>query len=768
MADNQYLSKSESKAATEGHIQTSPAGGSAEPKAGGIRNLFNRLGVLSTFLFFGSSAFAIICMGWFGFLWWGTAENSTWHSIVINDWAVRAISLPSSLFRIAIAVQTGTCLSMLAALALEKTYVPLPDLAAISTMRATSPSLTDTLLKFIYPLIAEFRNLGVLSIICLALFITFTSSLLGFSSTILLSDVVVQPIPSYNTRVTTPIDFKWDLGATPVYGFPQNFGGIVKYYYWQTNQQRAFAPFAEYSEPPQVVPGLVDTGFSIRAFPPFIESQDRVKLNQFSGKAVVWDSRVVCQKPQVSNAKFTNIGSAYRIDGTVQKTVDFDQIQESSPASTSFSCVVSADRTGISICQLSTSSSAYSGGLKSAFSKPENSIISGRAYMLLINPYDSTATKYLAEKQEWAQIGTVAGNSDKGTSGKVLASLCYAAMDAVDRDIEMFSSKLNQEPQFAILKPSILQSTSAGGDGTPTYTFSEEVMSRLIPGTKTIEARGLLKMTPPESGWAQDISNEVGSDGPWYKDSSNGGRIRWENFLVNALRLDSREIFEQSSGQQGGCTISFSDYFISSAPISQVDYLVTGKSWIGDLYRAIQDHADGNTAIALQGVFTAMASNAYYDFAPRFNRIEDENSLVTYFQNVSSPGGPYGTKRGGEWSSEQQGLLSGHFNGKVAVGYTIVAVFLGLQILVAFIILVRFMLETKVTRIGDPWQALAQVSSDYGDEISSIFALSRKTNTTRNAVAQELEDKHRERTRVGVEEVDGSVKLIHRGEDDHA
>ncbi|KAK6527458.1 hypothetical protein TWF694_004447 [Orbilia ellipsospora] len=153
-----------------------------------------------------------------------------------------------------------------------------------------------------------------------------------------------------------------------------------------------------------------------------------------------------------------------------------------------------------------------------------------------------------------------------------------------------------------------------------------------------------------------------------------------------------------------------------------------------------------------------MANNAYYDFLPKFNRFEAVE--VVTFQNVSSPGGPYGTKRGGDLSAEQQGLLSTHSNGRIPVGYTIVAVFLGLQIIIALIILIRFLRETAVTRIGDPWQAMAQVSSDDSDTgIKKVFALSRRTNVDRSAVAKELEAKNQDRMRVGVEGVNGTVRL---------
>ncbi|KAK6511429.1 hypothetical protein TWF481_000346 [Arthrobotrys musiformis] len=96
-------------------------------------SFINRLGSLVSVLFLSSSIFSIGCMGWFAFLWWGTADNYVWRTIVINDWAVRAISLPSSFFRMAVTLQASQCLSMLAALAIEKSIIPLPDVSLYPT-----------------------------------------------------------------------------------------------------------------------------------------------------------------------------------------------------------------------------------------------------------------------------------------------------------------------------------------------------------------------------------------------------------------------------------------------------------------------------------------------------------------------------------------------------------------------------------------------------------------------------------------------------------
>lgn len=63
--------------------------------------------------------------------------------------------------------------------------------------------------------------------------------------------------------------------------------------YWKTGPT-TFPAFAEYS---------MDTGTTIRAFIPFTGADDRSRLRKYKGKMVVWDARVVCQKPGISESE---------------------------------------------------------------------------------------------------------------------------------------------------------------------------------------------------------------------------------------------------------------------------------------------------------------------------------------------------------------------------------------------------------------------------------------------------------------------------------
>ncbi|KAK6544688.1 Mitochondrial outer membrane protein iml2 [Orbilia ellipsospora] len=760
-----------------------PLEGAVTPALNAPPTIWNRVGTLASLLFIGSSVFAITCMGWFAFLWWGTVGNSVWHSIVINDWAVRAISLPSSVFRIAISIQAGSCLSMLAALAIEKKIVPLPDLAAISMMRATAPGTTDTLLKLVYPLVHTapgIRDMATLSVASLTLLVLLTSSILGFTSTILLSDVAVQPIPSYATDITAEIDFPWknDTSTSGILGFeyPIARGNI----YWKSTGPIILPAFAEYfvATEAKPAPGAVDTGVTLRAFLPFSSSDERSRVQQYKGKAVVFDARVICQKPKITNFKFDNeFDSIMRfIRGNVQKTQPMDAIYDSEPASIPFFCGMN----GISICQLPNSRIGeigievekynfpalnYGGGLKSEFSTAARKTQLGGAYLVLNNtfwfPEDDDLEAFLKGNPEWGQIGTVSLPEIEGYSTVITGTLCYTPLDVVDRDVEI--TRLRNSPEVAFSNYETIVSINEA-DSTPiligTNSFQQS-LSQLLP-SENPEDRGVFTLKGPSSGWTLDETATPDSDGPWLSDGNLTDPTQLQ-FLVDALtlRYESPNRQVEDSLAYGNYSVALDESFADTEALyNTVPYITAGRDWQGDLFDAVMNHPNGNVALGLQAILTVIASNAYYDRLKQLTR--RENISLVAFQNVSSPGGPYGTRRGGKFALEQQGIFSARVKGQFPVGYAIVAIILGVQIVLATIILIRFLRETSLTRLGDPWQALAQVASEEIDGMHVILEVSKKMNSDRNAATKEIETLGVEDTRVGIEPYAGSAKLTQR------
>ncbi|EPS44714.1 hypothetical protein H072_1299 [Dactylellina haptotyla CBS 200.50] len=734
-------------------------------KGANTASLANRVGALSAVVFIGSTIFAAACMGWFAFLWWGTVDNSVWRQIVLNNWAIRAISLPSSFFRIAITVQAGLCLSMLAALAIEKAHIPLPSLATISIMRATNPSTTDMITKFIYPIIRSspsiIPELGVISIVSITALLVLTTSILGFTSTILLTDVVVQSIPSNEIQLSVPVDFTWHYDTrqdpeNPVApGF--TYSGSYSYYYWNSSPPSTLPAFAEYSQDPLAAPGVSDTGPTVRSFAPFSNGQQRSSLKRYKGKSLVWDARVICQKPIISN--YTTSSEPYRISGQVQNSVSLDIIKESTGEPLNFDIFLPQTEDyyyGRPILyqfeKYNVNSTAENGsGIRSQF-KLQNSTSPwyGNTYLIVNQTKVSSVGKdYLARNTEWGEIGRIeafnAFSSDEETI--IIGTLCYSPIDAVDRTIEYSTEKPQAEPPLFTYTPL---------NGSYEYTFSrptadlkymgdvyhfDAILPRLLPGSPGV----IFNMSLPESGWAGVGVNATGSDGPWAPPSELNNTASTQNFMIRSLDLFLN------------ATVFFGDGTFGEDGVQTV---ITSRTWMGDLYLQVKNHPRGGTARALQAVLTMIASTAYSEYLQKFDRFE--NATIVQFHNVSSPGGPYGTRRGSQQSSKEFSLLAGDTEARFPVGYVVIAVLLVVQTILAFLILIQFLRETSVTRIGDPWQALAQVSSE-GLEIESIFEMSRKVHADRSTIGKELEAEERNRMRVGIEPYGGSVRLTTAG-----
>ncbi|KAK6523221.1 hypothetical protein TWF694_006113 [Orbilia ellipsospora] len=629
-------------------------------------------------------------------------------------------------------------------------------------MRATPPGTTSAIFEFISPLVRNCpREPVILSVLSLASLIVITSTLLSFTSTILLSDIAVKPIPAGAVNMTVPLDFRWltDFGQTGVTtsGFHVN--------YWQSSPPVLLPAFAEYSTAPLVSSGIVDTGSTIRAFLPFTDSKDRTQFQSYKGKALLWDGRVICQKPKISNgiafvvdkSKYTGLEA---IKGTIENTIPFaDVVEEPSPPDSQFWCTLLNTVTQLSICELLIPSRYdsppgaptlnYFGGLKSEFRTADHKIRPGRAYLLLnFTGGTKPPQKYLEENTEWGEIPFVTSyeNTNIQPGQIILGSLCYTAMDAVDREVEIVNSQPMVESQFTTFTNLHLSN--------PTYNFDTKIISQLIPSntnptTMKPPQRGVLTLKKPSSGWAAPELNVDDSDGPWIYNLADVN-----SFPVNP---DSRhsltqqiELFQNSvvpAGIRGNQSVSFESYLTGFNTIF-------GFSWILDLYAAVQNDPRGNAALALQAVFTVLLSNVYYDTFSKFDKFA--NVSLVNFQNVSSPGGPFGQRRG---SGDPDSGFDDY-----PLGYTIVAAALLLHLLLTTIVFALFMRKTAWTRIGDSWQALAQVVSDGGfADVRHIIEHSLLTYSDRETVKQELKDVKKRRVQMGIVGLHDAVKLVRRG-----
>ena len=133
-----------------------------------------------------------------------------------------------------------------------------------------------------------------------------TTTFLQFSSTVLLSDLHLGTLPGLSANLTSTYDFvyKIDNGTTrqtPGLGFSLFFGSVsypiqLRTPTWLRNPP-AYPAFAEYTRSVEKPKGVDDTGMLIRAFLPFADAQSRETIRNYSGTAMVLDSRVSQSSP---------------------------------------------------------------------------------------------------------------------------------------------------------------------------------------------------------------------------------------------------------------------------------------------------------------------------------------------------------------------------------------------------------------------------------------------------------------------------------------
>lgn len=137
-------------------------------------------------------------IGYISFLWFTADENARWRRIALAGWLNKSIALASVILRTAVAVQAGIASSMLAAILLEGPGIRLPELAAISAMRASSAP-PHYLFGHLIPetMRAEHRPRRKWALLFVCALLSVTTLTLQFTSTILLTDVDIALITGY-------------------------------------------------------------------------------------------------------------------------------------------------------------------------------------------------------------------------------------------------------------------------------------------------------------------------------------------------------------------------------------------------------------------------------------------------------------------------------------------------------------------------------------------------------------------------------------------
>ncbi|KAI1813873.1 hypothetical protein GGS20DRAFT_449969 [Poronia punctata] len=277
------------------------------------------LGIAGVATIAGGSILLLPFIGFLLFLWGGRgrapggAQATTfWRTIMLNGWAIQSVTLSSHVLRAITASQAAVCVSLLAALLVERRRSPVSKIAKLSLLRGMSGSPLE-LLKTAFPL--ELRNIRKESVpeLVLTFILTLVSLAVQFSSTILLSDFGSAILIQFPTRTSHNVALSESTLNTTFFG---SYRALDQRYGWPTfGGQGAVVSWPNTN--------ISDTGVHKRAFLPY-EKDNRMKLRSFNGPTAVMSTRISCIPPKL-DATFSPIypDDTYAY-GSINGTISFD------------------------------------------------------------------------------------------------------------------------------------------------------------------------------------------------------------------------------------------------------------------------------------------------------------------------------------------------------------------------------------------------------------------------------------------------------------
>lgn len=394
-----------------------------ETSATPAKDDLQRLGSRSILALLASTLAVLAMCAFLMFLWFSDSKNQTWKHIMVEGWATRCVAVTALVVRTCVDLQAAFACAVLASLLLESTPgIHVYETASISNIRTGSTG-PWTLARCVFE---EFWRSTARSrqnhrVYAMATFLLITTSVLQFSSTLLLSDLKLGPMIGARTASEVRPGLSYPIE------YPER---IARDSAWTTNPPN-YATFGEYHErPSETVEGMVDTGMLLRAFLPYSSPGLRQSLATYTGNALTVDARVACQAPTITD--FQGKGLNSQMAGVVSPSMNATMLQSIIP--TPFNCTV-AGVGQTTICQLGRSGDDFMGSLKSQF---EKSTAFGTAFLVIKGSSDTAAEK------GWQNITFPKTNTTDEAS--ISLSLCFAPWDAAILDVRLHSGFNRTEP----------------------------------------------------------------------------------------------------------------------------------------------------------------------------------------------------------------------------------------------------------------------------------------------------------------------------------
>ena len=733
---NPLLPMSEAKA--EADTAPKPRG-----RHGRVRSTLSRIGPLAHIIIGLGTTVVLASLAFLTFLWFSSSKESTWRAIAVtgSGWMTRAVALTALCLRAAIALQASILTAMLASLALERGHILAIQLATFSTMRNSNSGpfwLTYQLATALFKIPHWLRKTLLLFAAVLLLVSTL---LIQFSSTVLLSDLDLRPIPGKNQGSTAGTNFIFELDPNSEI-IPQNpYKSVSRATAWSLHPP-LFPTFAEYTEPPAVATdnvaqtGVRDTGLTLRAFLPIEDQQSRYSIRNYSGRATVLDNSVTCMRPQLNHtnlkvtgglpglALVTQIAPSVTLPSIYQhpiQNVDYNGDFYNSNAVANQACLIQPSDPGswgLSFCQIEGV-----GSLLSAVTNSSSNITSNRVYgasYLAVNITSGTNEEwviytaqdaaenngiggagfnpfYFADNGEWIDL-----LFNQNGSLTLSVSLCYTAFDSQDLFISAFSSENRTEPtpvfdqqEVTWRYDNIRRQLGQSSDGSFIHGLFED--------------RGVLQLNRSIDNWhpilPQDYArpDRQASNATGNQPTGFYSNTTYMSFLLDAAKMEgpyslSDSLHNNYSAILSGGFTGTHSVVAAGALGGGVEYItaITPEATLTGIVQEILKNG-GDIAHALQSLITVMSGLTYYDQLQQFNG--QSETQQTMFELVLVP-------------VRHRGYI----------GVLVVSLF---HLLLMFVIIVAFVAETSVSSIGSSWQSTAQIRGPETRELLDRATLAK-------------------------------------------
>ncbi|KAI1147773.1 hypothetical protein F4825DRAFT_471080 [Nemania diffusa] len=245
----------------------------------------------------GGTLASLVSLGFLIFLWTGQGTalgavdaSSAWRAIILGGWSSQAITLAALVIRTATAIQATTCTSMLAALFLERHYVPKSEVVHFSILRSVNngPLRLAELASKLKPILRTFsiETALVFSILTSVLALQFASTLLfiDLHNFTIAENVALFPVNDYIAEDTALFTAPPTLYQPPIYAI-----------YGELPSNASSSPDPK---------GFSTTGLRRRAFLPLREPNMRTAIHSYNGNAIVLSSNIACMPPMTQGITF--------------------------------------------------------------------------------------------------------------------------------------------------------------------------------------------------------------------------------------------------------------------------------------------------------------------------------------------------------------------------------------------------------------------------------------------------------------------------------